>query len=603
MDQWWTLKNDNPKAVASALENTFKGLEDAQRSRLMDYVVYANLYGNVETTGFGPHEYANTSVRSRADKMAVNLIHNMVDTVVSKLCAPRIKATFLTEKGDYLLQRKAKKLEDVVHGILYENDFMFLDSQVIKDAAIFGIGLVKVVAEDSRVCIERVLPNEVFVDNAEALYGRPQCMYQVRYVSRDALIAAFPEHREAILNVKAETEYTYTPRELSDVVKVVEAWKIGASGRHVMATGDVTLLDDRYTKDWFPFAHYVWNPRVAGFYGEGLAEQLVPIQLELNKLLRRVQLSQHLMSVPYMLVENGSKVNKAQLNNEVGHIVNYTGRAPVPVVGQAMHPEVYQHIDRLIRWAYEVAGVSQMSAQSKKPVGLDSAPALRTFHDIESERFQLVSEMHERFVLQVAKLVVKTAQGIRNFKVKGVNKKFFEEVNWKDVDLEESDYVLKLHPTSMLPTTPSARLQKVGEMFRDGMLTPVEAMKLLDFPDVEAATAKKTAQLDLIQLQLAEMEEFGKYIAPEPFQNLQMCLEEATSYYIQLKIKHAPESTLSLFRKFIRACDDKLSAVAMAAQGVNPNVPAAASTGAPIGPAVGGPGVPGPAPTIPPVVG
>jgi hypothetical protein len=291
------------------------------------------------------------------------------------------------------------------------------------------------------------------------------------------------------------------------------------------------------------------------------------------------------------MMENGSKINRAQWTNEIGHFINFTGKAPIPVVGQAMHPEVYQHIDRIIRWAYEVAGISQLSAQSKKPAGLDSEPALRTFHDFESERFQLVNEMHEQFVLQLARLIVQTAREIPNYTARGINKQFFQSFSWKDIDLKDSEFVLKIHPTSMLPTTPSARIQKVMEMFERGMVTPVEAMELLEFPDTDSIVAKKTVQLTLVKQQLGKIEETGKLIVPEPFQDLQLCLSEATAYYGMLKVRNAPESVLSVVRKFIRACDEKLSAVAEAAQGAMPNVPVSAPPG--LSPAGAIPAIPG----------
>ncbi len=573
---WWE-KDLTGKQLAARVKDTQNGIEFAQYERLQDSLLYASLYGNVEMSGFGPHEYALSSLRSRFDKMSVNLIHNMVDTVAAKLCAPRIKPAVLTEDGDYLLQRRAKKLGDAIYGVMYENDFVRLDSNVIKDAAIFGMGYVKVVQEDGKVCIERVLPTEIFVDNAEAMYGKPPCMYQVRHVSRDALRGAFPKLAAEIDQVEVDA---FAQNSNSDVLKVIEAWKVGKGGRHVMTVGDVVLVDEKFNKPSAPFAWFSWNPRTVGFYAEGLAEQLIPLQVELNKLLRRVQISQHLMSVPYLLVENGSKVNRAQLTNEVGHVVNFTGRPPTPVVGQAMHPEVYQHIDRIIRWAYEVAGISQLSAQSKKPAGLDSEPALRTFHDFESERFQLVNEMHEQFVLQLARLIVQTAREIPNYTARGINKQFFQSFSWKDIDLKDSEFVLKIHPTSMLPTTPSARIQKVMEMFERGMVTPVEAMELLEFPDTDSIVAKKTVQLTLVKQQLGKMEETGKLIVPEPFQDLQLCLSEATAYYGMLKVRNAPESVLSVVRKFIRACDEKLSAVTEAAQGAMQNVPVSATLGA-----------------------
>ena len=50
--------------------------------------------------------------------------------------------------------------------------------------------------------------------------------------------------------------------------------------------------------------------------------------------------------------------------------------------------DLFMHLDRLYNRSFEIAGISQLSAQSSKPSGLDSGRALREFSDIESERFQ-----------------------------------------------------------------------------------------------------------------------------------------------------------------------------------------------------------------------
>jgi hypothetical protein len=44
---------------------------------------------------------------------------------------------------------------------------------------------------------------------------------------------------------------------------------------------------------------------------------------------------------------------------------------------QAMHPEVYNHLDRLYQRAYEISGISELSATGKKPAGLESGAALQ----------------------------------------------------------------------------------------------------------------------------------------------------------------------------------------------------------------------------------
>jgi hypothetical protein len=551
---WWKEKDPSRSLFAQ-----FKTIEQDQTPRLNDYTVFASLYGNAEMAGFTPFNYA-AQLSHRNDRVSANIIQSMVDTVSAKLLADKIKPTFLTSGGDWNLQRKAKKLDTAVEGIFYENDAYYKFFLVFRDACIFGTGYLQVLEENGRVCYERQLPSEIFVDTVEAVYGSPRRMYKRKWVDKEVLAEAYPEKAEMIANAGVESRMTRPTNYSSvNVVEVVEAWSLGPKGRHVITIAEGVLLDEPYEYGYFPIIPLRWSPKVVGYTGQGLAEQLIGLQLELNKLLRRTQLAMHLMSVPYYLVEHGSKIVKSHLNNEVGHVVEYSGIKPEARVNQVVHPEVFQHMERLYRWAYEVGGISQLSANSRKPAGLDSEPSLRTFHDIESERFQTIGQLYERFVLEVATQTVNLAGKMKNFRVVGVNKKFMESFKFSDIRLDDSDYVMKIYPTSLLPTTPSARLARVGEAVQMGVFSPDEGQKLLDFPDVEAALGDKFASDEMVKQAIESILDSGEYISPEPFQDLVKSLSMAQTAYLRAKLAKAPENHLALIRQYMQSCDEMLS--------------------------------------------
>lgn len=149
-------------------------------------------------------------------------------------------------------------------------------------------------------------------------------------------------------------------------------------GRHVIAIDNFTLLDEEWERDTFPFCFIRWTERLLGFWGQGLAEQLTGIQVEINKLLRNIQEQMHL-ATPKVFVEAGSKISKAHINNEIWGIIEYAGTPPTFYVPKTVSGEIFSHLDRLFSRAYEIAGVSVLAAQSKKPAGLESGVALREF--------------------------------------------------------------------------------------------------------------------------------------------------------------------------------------------------------------------------------
>ena len=72
------------------------------------------------------------------------------------------------------------------------------------------------------------------------------------------------------------------------------------------------------------------------------------------------------------MVEQGSKVNFAALNDQLGSKVEYEGQAPVFNAPTPVDPSMAAHLLFLLQQAYALVGISQMSAQSLKPAGIDS---------------------------------------------------------------------------------------------------------------------------------------------------------------------------------------------------------------------------------------
>jgi hypothetical protein len=275
------------------------------------------------------------------------------------------------------------------------------------------------------------------------------------------------------------------------------------------------------------------------------------------------------MAVPRTFVEHGSKVIKSHLSNEVGTIVEYTGSAPVVAVGQAMSPEVYQHIETLFRRAYEIAGVQQMSATGEKPAGLDAGVALREYNDLGSERLVPQGQKYERFFHDLATVMIGFARDLYrasddpekrvDVKVKVPGDKFLDTISWSDIDLDDDAYTMKAYPVSMLPTTPAGRLQRVQELYQSGLLTDSSpagtwARSALDFPDLEQIMTLQNAALDDAQRHVDAIVTDGRYMAPEPYQDLALLSKLAQQSYLAGKGKGLSESRQELLRRLIDEC-------------------------------------------------
>lgn len=559
--KWWLEKDDNLyKAVFGITER----LNNAQSVRFTNAIRYARLYENVDilslSTGF--YNRLNTSNLPNT-RVSYNVVKSCVDSAAAKIAKNRPKVQFLTEEGDYTLQKKAENLTQYTSGLFDQTSANQINQQLFVDAAVWGTGCGYVFkTDDSNIGYERVFAQEITVDDVEAIYGKPQSMFRTKLVSKDVLKEMFPKFKREISKATVRPQQSGSDV-LTDQIKVKICWHLKSGpnakdGKYAICIDTCTLFSDDYQKDSFPFVFFHWNNKLFGFWGQSLAEELAGLQLEINKLLRSVQIAQDRMAVPIIFIESGSGVSDDQMTvNNIANIVKYTGTVPTFMVPPAIAPEIYAHIETLKNNAYEITGISQLSASSKKPDGLDSGVAIREYNDIESERFVLCGQRYEQLFIDLAKLMIDVSRDIYedkgNISVRVRGNKFIKTIDWKDVNLDEDQYSMQAFPISMLPSTPAGKFAMTQNLIQAGLISNDYALELLDFPDLNEYTSLATASLNTTRMLISQMLDDGKYTPPDPYLNLELALNEAhTTYLRSLQKKNIPEKNLDLLRTFMQ---------------------------------------------------
>jgi hypothetical protein len=263
----------------------------------------------------------------------------------------------------------------------------------------------------------------------------------------------------------------------------------------------------------------------------------------------------NIMSSPNILVDYMSEIIDTHFNNEVGTIVKYKGAPPSYNFPMGINPAVIDWFLTVYQKAFEEIGLSQLTAQSKKPSGLDSGKALREYNDIETERFAELSQAWEQFHLDLADAVIDHSKQIAdeggNVVVLSPDKYGAQKIDFKKIKLKNSEYVMQAYPTSMLPKTPAGRLAYVQEMLAAGLLEPQEGLSLLEFPDISEITENKNAGTDDIKWTVYTIIEDGIYNPPEPYQNLDYGIQYMNSTYLRMKSRGLPVDRLDLLQKWI----------------------------------------------------
>jgi hypothetical protein len=540
--QWWKAKDE--KAKAEQLLATASFLKESQGFRYKQAATFSRLYGNMSLFAFaGTTGKMDQSGGLPMDRPTFNVIQSAADTLVSRISQNRPAPVFLTDNSDYKERRLAKQLNNFVQGEYYQTKSYDKAGIMLRDALVTGTGALKVYAgEDNKVKVERRLQTELLTDPNESIYGEPRSLYEIKLVDRSVLLEAFPDFKDEVM--KAERAYADnsadSSKTISDMVMVVEGWHLksgedATDGRHTVACSAGLLSDDEWDKDRFPFVFLHYSPRLLGFWAQGLAEQLMGTQLEINSLLFTISRAIKLVGVPRVMVEMGSKVNKASFNNDIGTIVEYQGTKPQYEVAQCVPQELYAQLQRLVEYAYQQCGVSALQATSQKPSGLNSGEAIRSYDDISTDRFAALSRRYDNVFIDLAYLVVDTAKDIaeREGKYQTVypGKDGTKSIDLPKMSLLKDPFVIQCFNMSSLPKDPAGRMQKITEMIQSGMVTIKEGRRLLDYPDLDQVEKLANAAEERIFQALDMIVEDGKYTMPDPFMPLDLAMELTTEYY------------------------------------------------------------------------
>lgn len=587
LQKWWEEK-DEDKCAAQML-TTAAYLKESQGYRYKQAAVYARLYGNQSLYGFAGNNISKMDQMQGLpqDRPTFNLIQSVVDTLVSRIAQSRPQPVFLTDNSDYKQRNLAKKLNNFVQGEFYNCKTYDLASIALRDTLVEGTGIVHTFeTPDNKVGQERVLLTELLVDPNEAMYGEPRRLYRIKLIDRDVLYANFPKLKDKIsIAAKAYPDNSAdSSKAVSDLVMVVEGWSLPSGknvndGRHTLACSSGALVDEEYTKGRFPFSFLHYSPRLLGFWAQGVAEQLMGTQLELNSILFTISRAIKLVGVPRVFQEEGSKVSAAHHNNEIGVIVKYRGQKPSYEVAPCNAPELYAERDKLIQYGYQQTGVSSMQAASQKPQGLNSGEAIRSYDDISTDRFASLAKRYDNFFIDLAYQVIDLAKDIaeRDGKYSTVypNKNGTRGIDLPKASMLDDTYIIQCFTQSSLPKDPAGRLQKVTEMIQSGMVSIQEGRRLLDYPDLDQVEKLANASEERIFQILDDIIESGKYTPPDPFLDLSLAETSVVQYINLYSSAKLEESKVQKLRDFF----NQIQAIKQAAQPPMPQ-PAASPQGA-----------------------
>lgn len=564
---WWeNEKNELHKPIF----DTVTTLEERQQERFKSILAFYQLYGNADYVGLARNQYNRTASKHR---LKFNLVRSLCDTAQSLVCRERVLPMILTNGANYDLRKLGEKASDFVYGAFTRSNFFSVAETIALNATIFGNGWGKHIVKNNCVVTENVFPSEIILDDAEVMNSEPTVLYQKKAISKYHLKKMFPDKAGLIdMANRSSVENTWRPNYLYwnraveaytkgsvyDFVDVIEAWHLPSGedegdGRHAIVCANVTLLDEEYEESFFPFSLMRYRRPPLGYLGIGIAENSVGLQCEINEILQKIQEITYMLT-PKILKSSQTVISQQHLNNDVMAILEWSGAVPPQMMQVGMiPPELLQMLAWAIERGYEQEGISMMSAQSQKPIGLNSRPALLTMHNIESQRHIIFGREYSDFHVDAARKYVKQAGEIKNYKVLVPKSNMSKQLSYADIsDLDLDNCIFQTYPKNLLSKEPAGRFEQIDTLLERGLIGPDDGRRLLDFPDLKSTQTLYDAKINTIDTIVETMLETKEFIAPDPMLDLNYGIQRMNMVYQQGVVEEMGEERLDLLRDWIQ---------------------------------------------------
>lgn len=396
----------------------------------------------------------NTYGEDNTSSIQENVIASCVDTLVSKIASTKVRPFFNTVKGSFRDIQVAKQTQHFFDIFFDKININKIITSAFKDACIFDTGIVYI---DEDYNIKRALPWLVYTDPAEATYNNiTRVVYEIK---ND------PTREDS------GSTYYY--------------WNSGKKTYAVYDGSKCTMKEYKHDKVPFIFLHY--NDPIVSNSSTSIADLLYGIQMEIDLLLQKIEDASKLNPALTFFVPEGSTLKANQIDNRIGNIITYKAsnlvQNPITTATPAfIDPQYMQLLTQLKQDAYEAVGISQLSATSQKPVGLDSGKALSTMENIESDRFETQLNAIIRSYTDLAKLYIELTPDDWQVLPTSLMR---EEIDWKEVKETIDNMNIQFSGADALSKDPQTKLQQLQMLASAGLLPQSRIAMLMEIPDLE----------------------------------------------------------------------------------------------------------------------
>ena len=131
----------------------------------------------------------------------------------------------------------------------------------------------------------------------------------------------------------------------------------------------------------------------------------------------------------------------------------------------------------------EIVGISQLSATSQKPEGLNSGVALSTMEDIESDRFETQLNNVIRLYVDIAKACLDIFPPEEDILPNDLNR---ANIKWADIVEARNNMKIQFSAAQSLSKDPSEKLKQLTALAQAGIIPQSHIATLMELPDLQS---------------------------------------------------------------------------------------------------------------------
>ena len=435
----------------------------------------------------------------------INICKSIVDTKTSKLSQSKVRPYFNPVNGTYKTRKVCRNSQtyfDLFFTFAKLNKKM---RQVITDALVFEVGYLHVNAETKS--IDRVEPWDVYYDPAEYHYGKvthgfiKQRSYPLSYL-RDKISKG--KHKSDKLLALLTENPTFR------VAEYITHYDLQDKVRREFVNNEL-IAETKLDSDRWPLVSFWAYPPLKGATSNSSIDNVYSLQLQVDTLSIRVHEALELSPANMIVVPTGSGIKPSSVTNRIGAIYEAkptpTGTMPVSVVtSPAIDPQYISMLDYYENKAYNMEGISQLSAQSKKPSGLNSGVALDTLEDVESERHEVNVQDVIQTYMDIAEIMIDVFPPEENILPGNVKR---PNIKWKEIQEQRDQFCVQFSASSSLSKDPKTKMEQIEKLIAMKVIDQSLVSMLLEMPDLEDAYGIGTASYDACQAVIERAVETG----------------------------------------------------------------------------------------------